>query len=276
LAVGAIMLAAVLALSACGQGRGAQEPLEQPPSSTGGMVTSATRYEMGYSAESEGKGTYEVRVRVFQDAVLDPATGKMSVQIFDDAGFNGHGEQLDPLPCGYQDASDLVVPVSVSTRRMDADMSDSTAHVKVQWLRGFRGRDLDAFVNRIGLMDSTCDLLEVADFGQQYVSHNPTWGSSPAGQWVHSESFLYLRGAKRLSAEKKAELLGSLSVEVDPTSLFESGDRVKVTYQTPDTVRLLTGNGCLAVFEPLDLGYSNEDYTTLGAQNCQPVVWQQK
>lgn len=270
----AAIVTGVLVLMGCGQGRGDAEPEATAPLEG----TTPSKYEMLYTAAVEGKGTWEVKLTVFPPATLDEATGKMNTVIAGGDGTRLDKSEVDPLACHYADALDMVVPVALQARRTDADEPSTVSMpFQVQWFYGFGPvqRSLAAYVNHVGYLSSECDMWTVGDKDRSAVGAVTGFGG-PAGSWSGGVSYFYLNGPKCLSPEKQAELLGSLSVKVDPTAFFDSGDRVKVTYETPDTVRLLKGNGCLAVFEPLDLAFQSEQYTTFAEQNCDPVVWHQE
>lgn len=226
---------------------------------------------------------HQVRLRVFDEPVQDPKTGLMSVQVaFDDVadddahdGVGWDNAELDPLHCGYTASDDLIVPVAMSIRRTDADMTKVTNSLTLGWFFGQSENPLDSYLSSLGYITSdSCTMSSVSD-----RTHNQTGTqlgtSGRQGKWSNLITYFYLPGAKRQSPERQKELLASLTIQVQPTSMFHAGDRVKVTYATPDTVRLLKGNGCLGLHQPLDLSVPNTSFTTFEEENCQPVVWSQ-
>lgn len=68
----------VLLLAGCDRGRGGDSGPEPKPALRG---TTPSKCEMSYTAQVEGKGTWEVKLTMFPPATLDQTTGKMNTFI---------------------------------------------------------------------------------------------------------------------------------------------------------------------------------------------------
>lgn len=242
--------------------------------------------DVGFQIEPSTQPGYEVRLRVLDEPTYSSNTGDLTIKFHPDDGVAGLdrsvNNQVDVYTvngthCGFQHGRDLVVPIVFGIRDLGASAPANPLYVGLDTTYGFMqsGKTIFTYTTEYGLIRQD-DCQQIGPQDNSLIQEQlaaPGVGSSFG--YTDSIWFLYIRNGGLLPVDDQHELMNSLTVHPMLFSPLTPGDTVKMTYTNPQDTRLLEGNGCAAVFEPLERTIANKALTTLAEQKCDNPLFTQ-